>query len=142
VSNVFCKSLNNFSWNLLDANVLLPVLDVIKWLSLLLRVRVNQFNLLDLTEALLTRPLELGVFKEVETDVLELDQIILGTTAEERLNLAILFERVRFACVKNLLGLIQNLELSWAAQGIEDTLVLISGYLASLLKCLASVVSG
>lgn len=142
MSNVFCKSLNNFSWNLLDANVLLPVLDVIKWLSLLLRVRVNQFNLLDLTEALLTRPLELGVFKEVETDVLELDQIILGTTAEERLNLAILFERVRFASVKNLLGLIQNLELSWAAQGIEDTLVLISGYLASLLKCLASVVSG
>lgn len=102
MSNILSKPLHNFAWNLLNRNVLLPVLDVILWLRLLLRVGSYQFDLLDLTKALLARPLELEILKEVETDVLELNQDILGTTAEERLDCSILLERKRFGSIENL----------------------------------------
>jgi len=75
VSKVLCSSLNNPCWDLVNSNILLPVLDVIEWLNFLLLVK--QLDLGELTEALFARPFELGILKEMEADVLKLDEVVL-----------------------------------------------------------------
>jgi len=75
VSKVLRGSLNNPCWNLVNSNILLPVLDVIEWLNLLLLVQ--KLDLGELTKALFARPLKLGILEEMKTNILKLDEIVL-----------------------------------------------------------------